>query len=294
VLSVAEVRTRTFDGGDRVMVEPAEPAPAGSRIGVLVLSGSSGVVDVRRATWLAERGATATALRWFGGEGQPPGICEVPLETFAPAVDELADCCDRVGVLGTSKGAEAALLLAVDDPRIAAVIALAPSHVVWANVGPGQDGAVQPYRSSWTRSGRPLPFVPYDDDWVWAGDGPPAYVGMYRQSLRMYAEEALRATIPVERIPGEVVVVAGEDDQLWPSTDAAKAIADRRAAHRLATTLVTHPDAGHRMTFPGEARAEGGMDLARGGTPKADAQLGRLAWPAVQTALRLSSGGMSS
>jgi uncharacterized protein len=287
LLRVGEVTTHTFDGGDRVLVEPVAPA-RGEDCGVLVLSGSSGVVDVRRATWLAERGATAMALRWFGGQGQPPGICEVPLETFAPALDELAAGCDRVCILGTSKGAEAALLLAVDDPRIGAVVALAPAHVVWANVGAGLDGEVQPHRSSWTQGGRPLPFVPYDDDWMWTGEGPPAYVDMYRQSLRKYADAVERAVIPVERIRGEVVVVAGDDDRLWPSTHAAEAIAGRRAAHGLETTLVTHPEAGHRTTFPGEARAEGGMDLARGGTPEADAQLGERAWTAVQAALRLS------
>jgi dienelactone hydrolase len=284
---VAEVRTHTFDAGDRVLVEPAEPGAGRDRTGVLVLSGSSGVVDVRRATLLAEHGATAMALRWFGGAGQPPGICEVPLETFAPALDQLAGCCHRIGIVGTSKGAEAALLLAVEEPRIAAVVAIAPSHVVWANVGPGVDGKVQPYRSSWTRGGRPLPFVPYDDDWTWTGEGPPAYVGMYRQSLRTHAGAVGRAIIPVERIPGDVVLVAGEDDQLWPSTDAAEAIGRRREAHRRETTLVKHPGAGHRVTFPGEAVAQGGMDLARGGTPEADAALGDRAWPAIHAALRL-------
>jgi hypothetical protein len=68
------------------------------------------------------------------GEGQIPGICEVPLESFMPATDKLVEAgCTRIAYVGTSKGAEAALLLAVHDPRIDTVIAFSPSSVVWAN-----------------------------------------------------------------------------------------------------------------------------------------------------------------
>ncbi len=64
-----------------------------------------------------------------------------------------------------------------------AVVALAPSHVAWANVGPGPDGELRPQHSSWSRSGEPVPFVPYDDDAEPVGD-PPAFAPVYAQSLR--------------------------------------------------------------------------------------------------------------
>ncbi len=87
--------------------------------GVVVLAGSSGRVDVARAKLFAGLGAVCIALRWFGGERQPPGICEVPLEVFTRATDRLIDeGCERVAYVGTSKGAEAALLIAADDPRV--------------------------------------------------------------------------------------------------------------------------------------------------------------------------------
>ncbi|MFF9347845.1 hypothetical protein [Streptomyces sp. NPDC014734] len=72
----------------------------------------------------------------------------------------------RIGVLGSSKGAEAALHLSVLLPGVDAVVALSPTSPTWANVGPGHDGRDRPYRSSWTWRGEPLPFVPYDEDWV--------------------------------------------------------------------------------------------------------------------------------
>ena len=85
-------------------------------LGVIVAAGSSGRVDVDRARLFASQGAVALALRWFGGNDQPPGICEVPLETFTAAVDELVQSgCNRLAFVGTSKGAEAGLLTAAYD-----------------------------------------------------------------------------------------------------------------------------------------------------------------------------------
>ncbi len=119
---------------DGLLALPDERPPTSA---VLVLSGSSGRIERERARLLARSGAAALTFRWFGGIGQPPGVCEVPLETFLPALDQLADLSDRVVVLGVSKSAEAALLLAARDSRIAAVVGLSPTSMVWANVGPG-------------------------------------------------------------------------------------------------------------------------------------------------------------
>ena len=280
-----EVKARPLSDPDGVWVEPL----SGARTGVLVLAGSSGSVDERRATWMAGHGTAAASIRWFGGTGQPPGICEVALETFTPLVDALAADFDRVAVVGTSKGGEAALLLAAGDSRIDAVIAFAAPHVVWANVGPGLDGEARPARSSWTRAGVPLTFVPYDDGWSWTGGGPPAFIGLYEQSLEANPDTADAAAIPVELIMGEVVVVAGGDDQVWNSVRYASEIERRRRAHGLATTVVTHPAAGHRTLLPREPAPDGGMSMARGGSPAADAALGERAWPAIRSALRLGT-----
>lgn len=133
----------------------------GSGAGVLVLAGSSGRIEDERCRILAREGLTALSVRWFGGPGQPSGICEVPLETFVSATELLRSRgARRIGVLGASKGAEAALHLSVLDPGTDAVVALSPTSLTWANVGPGRDGRTRPYRSSWTWRGEALPFVP--------------------------------------------------------------------------------------------------------------------------------------
>ena len=265
------------------------------RCAVLVLSGSSGRIAIDRIRLLASHGAAALSLRWFGGPGQPPGICEVPLETFAPALDRLASLNDHLCVIGTSKGAEAALLLASRDQRIRAVAGLSPSAVVWANVGAGLKETPADGLSSWSADGHPLPFVPYDPAWTPTTiSGLPSYRGLYEQSLRTFAQRVPAATIPVEQITADVLLAAGDDDQVWPSERFAQQIKERRSAHQLATEVITAADAGHRIPLPGEpSKPPGGMTMARGGTPAADAALGQRVWPALLQLLRLTMAGQS-
>jgi dienelactone hydrolase len=205
------------------------------------------------------------------------------LETFVSALDYLeSEGATRLGLAGISKGAEASLLTAVRDDRIAGVVALAPTSVVWANIGPGADGVTFPYRSSWTWKGEALPFVPYDDAWTRVEtDGRTAYRTHYEQSRRTYAAAARQAAIPIEQTPADVVLVAGGDDQMWPAVAFAEDLAARRPVE-----LITSSDAGHRIRLPGESPAGDPGRFAYGGSANADAALGVQAWPAIVAALR--------
>lgn len=268
-----------------VLVAPA----GGSDVGVLVLAGSSGRVERARARLLARQGVAALAIRWFGGSGQPPGICEVPLETFTAAVDLLRrNGARRIGILGVSKGAEAALLTAVHDPRVDVAVALSPTARVWCNVGPGRDGADRPYRSSWTWRDRPLPFVPLDDTWTpGEPDGTPVAVrGWYEQSERAFAHLLAEAEIPVERAAADLLLVAGGDDAMWPSLGSARQLVQRRRAAGAPVRMVARDDAGHRPRLPGEGPASPSTRFRYGGTPEADALLGEAAWPHILDTLR--------
>lgn len=271
-----------------LLVEPGgEP-----RCAVLVLSGSSGRLEVDRARRLAAYGAAAAAVTYFGGPGQPPGLCEVALETFTPVLDLLAQRSEHLVVWGASKGAEAALLLAAADERIGTVIAVAPTAYVWPNTGPGVDGDERPWRSSWTRGGQPLPFLPLVEGWQ-PGDAEHsesgvAVRGWYETSLAAASDEQLHAaSVPVERIAAQVVLVAGGDDRVWPSVRFAQEIARRRAHHDLPTVLLADEAAGHRVVLPGESAGAGGGGLLRGGSAQADECLGTRLWDTTRTLLGL-------
>ncbi|WP_205475292.1 acyl-CoA thioester hydrolase/BAAT C-terminal domain-containing protein [Nocardioides sp. SYSU D00038] len=247
--------------------------------GVLVLSGADGGLDEQRCAVLARAGATAASLRWFGR-----AVEGVALESFDDALTTLHERCDRLVVLGTARGAEAALLLGVRHPEVDAVVAISPTDVVWAALT-----SARPQRSAWTSGGDPLPFVPHDDDWepTPAEVGPPvSFRGLYEQSLETYADRLPAARIPVERIAGRVVLAAGGADAVWPSVDFADEIVQRRETSGLETTLVTHPEAGHLAVLPGEDPSAPSPRVAAGGDPEADAALGALLWPHLADLLR--------
>ncbi|MGD7707829.1 acyl-CoA thioester hydrolase/BAAT C-terminal domain-containing protein [Microlunatus sp. Y2014] len=124
-------------------------------------------------------------------------------------------------------------------------------------------------------SALPMPYVGFDPEWRPATT-PPAFGELYARSRELDPRRTAAAAIAVERIP-TVVLVAGGDDQVWPSLRHAQAIGDRRAGSGLATTIVTDPDAGHRTVLPGEQVIDAGLPMQRGGTPEADRRLGELA-----------------
>lgn len=163
----------------------AEPHPA-----LLVLGGSGGFPDIAKAELLAAHGYATLALDYFGGPGLPDTLAEIPLEYFETAIDWLQtqDLVDaqRLGVVGTSRGGELALLLGATYPQVKAVISYVGSGVTWA----GDPGAEQELRPAWTYEGAPVPF-PQDD--------------LYE------------ALIAVEQINGPVLLISGQDDQVWAS-----------------------------------------------------------------------------
>jgi hypothetical protein len=268
-----------------VLLAPERP----TGLGVVVLGGSSGSVDVERAGLFAARGAVALAQRWFGGPGQAPAICEIPLETFGRAVDRLAnEGCERIALVATSRGAEAALLVACTDSRVDVVVAVSPSSVVWPCIYRSADGGRWIQSSSWTHHGEPLAFHPYDEDAYEATPKAPpiGWLDFFLRSLQAHAPLAASAAVPVETARAELVLVAGGNDCLWPSKRFAKELAARRGRAGLPVRLAIDPAAGHRVLFPGETTPRSELN-AHGGTDEADKALGRQAWAVIRETLSL-------
>lgn len=253
-----------------------------TKTGVIVLSGSSGRIDTVRARLFAEAGTRVLAFQWFGGANQSPGICEIPLETFVDATDLLiSKGCERIVLVGTSKGAEAALLASTIDQRINAVIAISPSSVVWGNIGAGIDGRAWPERSSWSFRGSPLDFVPADTTWQKEyRDSLVSYRSFFEKCLANDTEANKRARIPIEKSTADLILVAGGDDALWPSDSFARDLVQSRQADGRSATLIFDQDAGHRILFPGEVTPRSALH-AHGGTDEADVRLGQKAWRAI-------------
>ncbi len=218
---------------------------------------------------LRSHGIAAEPVQWFGGPGQPATPRRVALETFLPHLDRLDRDCRRVGILGLSFGAEAALLLAARDIRISVVAALSPTSVVWEC--PDLVDAHPVHDAKWTWHGNPVPGVPYVDQ-----------NGLDLADARELHEKSLAALngsradheIPVECIDASVIVSAGGADRVWPSAAFSEEIVARRSQHGQDTTYLFHPDAGHRVVLPGETPPAPRADLPPGGDPAADRALG--------------------
>lgn len=240
-----------------------------TELGLLVLSGSSGRLETQRCEMLRKHGIDAVPVQWFGGPDQPSTPRRVPLDALLPHLDQLDRRCRRVGILGLSFGAEAALLLASFDVRVSAVIALAPSSVVWEC--PDLVDGRPVHDAKWTWRGEPIPGVPYVDQ-----------AGLHIADAREVHEKSVAALngsradyeIPVERIDASVIVSAGGADRVWQSASFCEDIVATRTHHGQDTTYLYEAEAGHRVVLPGEEPPPPRADLPAGGDPAADRALG--------------------
>jgi dienelactone hydrolase len=253
---------------------------AGTRPAILELGGSEGGLGggaLREAKALQAEGFSVLQLCYFGCTGTPDRLASVPLETFArglawlraqPGVDP-----DRVGVVGGSKGSEAALLAATRDPKLKAVIATMPSSVAWPGITYAQGMA-----PSWTEGGQAVPYLPYAPYTAMSKGG---IFYLYADALPALPEHP-QSIIPVERIGGRIMLVCGEADTLWPSCPMTDFMAARlRAKGRPEPVLLRYKDAGHAVFgVPVERSSPNFANLgALGGTAEGNAAARADAWP---------------
>ncbi|HEV3087220.1 MAG TPA: acyl-CoA thioester hydrolase/BAAT C-terminal domain-containing protein [Candidatus Elarobacter sp.] len=265
------------------------PADGKRHPAIVVLGGSEGGLHAADAQRFAQHGYAALALAYFGIDPLPKELSAIPVETVTRGIDWLAARpeVDRahIGIEGGSKGAELALLAATRDSRIRAVAVVAPTAYVWFGLAFGS-GA--PETSSWSAGGTPVPYVPSDTTAdaavgrAFQRGGTISFRDTFDASLAS-ATAATRtdATIPVERIGGPVLCIAGDDDHEWNSVDACNAIhARRHAARRDASdAVVVEHGAGHALPFSGAPAAASYQatpitTILLGGSPEANGRGG--------------------
>lgn len=276
-------------------------APTGSSPGpvLLVLGGSEGgkAMSMRMAAGLHAQGYATLALAYFGEDGLPKQLQAIPVEYFVRALDWIARQPGvdpaRIGVVGGSKGAEAALLLASRDRRVRAVVAATPTDFAWQSV----DWNGWSDTPSWTEAGAPVAYLRYAPFDPMAG-----LRAMYDQSVAdapAAAREAAR--IPVERSDAAIMLIAGGQDALWGAVEASERIAATLAAagHAREVAVLSYPDAGHVVFMARTLAADDPLMeriLPMGGTREGVVAAVSDAWPKSLAFLErnLSGGGAAA
>jgi dienelactone hydrolase len=282
------------------------------RPAVILLGGSEGGSAVTRgAAQLASHGFAVLALPYYSPPAWPSQKAELPTLPAAFAdipVDRLNEAhawlqarenvnadvdAKRIAVYGTSKGAEFALLAGVHLPWVTSVVAVVPSDVVWEGWGPNIEPGT---RSSFSLNGKPLPFVPYEDfakEFMGFQTGEAVRIRRPQDKGRAaHPAAAVAARIPVERIKAPVMLVAGQEDQVWNSAMMAHNIAERRAEAKLETVSLIYPDAGHAVGGTGynPTTQYDASPMKMGGTPEANARAQADAWPRTIAFLKRTLG----
>ncbi len=237
------------------------PDSAGPHPAVTIVSGSGGGLFEPLAALYAAHGYAGFALAYFNYEALPKALTNIPLEYFETGIEYLQARDDiddeRLAITGGSRGGELSLLLGSQFPQFKTVIAMVPSGLVWGGFGGPPEDGVQP---AWLRHGEAVPFMDGEadpDDYSYTqayrerGQGIPGTPGFVKR-MEKDAERVRKATIPVERIQGPVLMISGEDDQMWPSTRLAEVSMQRLRDHDFVYPYehVSYPGAGHTIGVP--------------------------------------------
>ena len=260
---------------------------------VLVLAGSGGGYPDRQAALLASHGLAAVSLAYFGVEGLPDDLRDIPLEYFERALTWIADqpALDdtRLAVSGTSRGGELALLLGSRYPVIRSVVAWVPSGYVWGAVSRSEDEDDGREFASWTYAGEPIPYAGR----VRNDDAEPDERGVVNLAPAFHtylenSERARQSRIEIERINGPVLLISGQADALWPSAWFSDRIVEeaRNRGFDFAVEHLTYDAAGHGIgngiaptTITEGLHPVRQVVIGFGGTPEGLAAATQDAWP---------------
>jgi dipeptidyl aminopeptidase/acylaminoacyl peptidase len=172
---------------------------------------------------LVNSGYAFLAIGYFGTKNSPDVLDRISLDAIHQEIIEVAKNkkidSDRVAILGISKGAELALLLASHFEDISCVVAMAPSHCSF----PAH--TLSASTSSWTYQGEEVPYVPMP----WSAV--PATIShdlLSAFTIMLEDQEAVENSfIKVENIKGSILLLSAKNDEQWPSTQMSNAIIER-------------------------------------------------------------------
>lgn len=184
------------------------PQTRGKLPAVIAFGGSEGGIGTGDANgeMIAPHGIAVLGLAFFGELGLPKTLDQIPMEYFVDALDYLSAHpkidASRIGVVGGSRGTEAAFLLASLDTRIKSVAVTTPSKVAW--------NGLTLSKSAWTYKGQSVAALGL------ALDNKAKLVDRFSTALQE-TKKVSEAMFSFERINGPILLISAKQDQVWPS-----------------------------------------------------------------------------
>lgn len=191
---------------------------------LIVMSGSDGgmAITKQESQFYHKNGVPALALALFRTKQTPQELSRVPVEYVEKAIAWLkAQGYQKIGIDGTSKGSEMALVAASLFPALSCVIVRVPSHFVSEGLSGGGKNKAPSGTSCWSYRGRELPYAPYRSRTF-------DILRMFLREKEMHIitfnrdkDVTPETRIPIENIQGPILMLSSKHDEVWPSYESA-------------------------------------------------------------------------
>lgn len=223
--------------------------------GVIILAGSNGGSVDWLAKAIASHGFSVLDLPYFKYPGLPENMVNIPIEYFKKAIDwikkQKSVKTGKIGLVGGSRGGELALLLGSMFNEFKAIVGWVPAAHLWQ----GED--YTKLVPTWIYKGKTLPFIGEE----FSQEELKKFYSGQMTSFRKYFLNTLenlkpslinKATIAVQNIKAPLLLVSGEDDQTWPSTEFCQMVIKRLKSFNFEYECkhIIGKNAGHLVFLP--------------------------------------------
>lgn len=233
---------------------------------ILLLNGANGDMEALDllAGPLCSRGFNVLNIPYFAAPGLPENLEEVPLEYFEKVfkwiknnnvINKNKDEETEIYLHGTSKGSEAALVLASRYKEIKKAAAIESHGYVFQGL---KGLAFGDNVSSWSYGGKSLPFIKGDNNVFYEEvkkcneQGIPFGIGStYKKAVEKACNEE-DARIKVENSEADLLIVSGKEDNIWSGYGGCRVLIDNLKKHdyKHSVEFLVYEHMGHPIPVP--------------------------------------------